>query len=489
MKKFKWNIFWGVFATLTFLTFLVIRLDIFQKKTTAVATISSKTIQRPADTWMNIYQNSKKIGVVHRTFSQLEKGSHSSETVFMQINTMGVTQALNILTETDLNPDQTLSSFNFDLHSSLFRFSAHGFVVKDKLILYTGLPDAQQKSEIPLKEIPYMSGSIYDASFHANMTKEETQNFRIFDPSTMGMRQVKVTRNADEVIPVMGKRILTQKYCADIMGAKNCAWLGKDGDVLKETGILGLTMEKVTAQKAQEGISKEGSIDLTEIASIPTNIKINEPDKLSKIQIRISGIKERELNLNSDRQSFKNGVLTITKEHLSGTQDAGNLSPKGVLTYLQATPLVQANHPAMKAQVAKIIKPGDSQERKTGRIINWVYTSVEKKPVLSIPNALEVLQNKVGDCNEHAVLLAALLRTAGIPAQIETGLVYLRGRFYYHAWNVAYINGKWITADAVFNQFPSDVTHLRLVRGEGSEQLDLMGVMGKIKLDILEQIK
>ena len=122
----------------------------------------------------------------------------------------------------------------------------------------------------------------------------------------------------------------------------------------------------------------------------------------------------------------------------------------------------------------------DDHQVKVKKIVNWVYVNVEKKPVLSVPNALEVLKNKVGDCNEHAVLTAALLRTAGIPAQIETGLVYLHGRFYYHAWNIAYI-GKWVTVDAVFNQMPADVTHIRLVRGEGGEQLDLLGFMGKIQ--------
>jgi hypothetical protein len=158
----------------------------------------------------------------------------------------------------------TISSFNFDLNSSLFRFQARGFVVKNKLILFVGLPDAQERSEIKLKDIPYMSGSIYEAAFRANLEKDASRSFSIFDPSTLGKRFIKVTRNADEVIPLMGKRILTQKYCADFMGAKNCAWLDKNGDVLKETSILGLSMEKVSPKKAQEGISASSTIDLTQ---------------------------------------------------------------------------------------------------------------------------------------------------------------------------------------------------------------------------------
>ena len=489
MPKIKYSIIWGVFITIIFLTLLIIRLDIFQQENQEpLPIVPTAKGERPADSWMSIYQNNKKIGVVHRTFTVRDNGFHFGENVFMQINTMGVTQALNISTEGDLNPDMTISSFNFDLTSSLFRFNAHGFVVKNKLILFTGLPGAQQKSEITLKEIPHMSGSIYDAAFRTNLAIDTTRNFSIFDPSTLAMRSIKVTRNADEIITVAGKRILTQKYCADFMGARNCTWLGKDGGTLKEEGILGLSMEKVSPEKAQEGIAKDGSIDFTQIASIPANVKIDEPEKLSGIKIKISGIGGLLFNLDGDRQSFRKAVLTITRERPSMMQSASNDFSNDIAAFLTATPLVQANHPQMKAQVDKIVKPDDLPEQKVRKIVNWVYRHVEKKPVISVPNALEVLQNKVGDCNEHAILIAALLRTAGIPAQIETGLVSLSGRFYYHAWNIAYL-GNWITADAVFNQFPADVTHIRLVRGEGSEQLDLMGVMGKIKLDVLEQTK
>ena len=162
---------------------------------------------------------------------------------------------------------------------------------------------------------------------------------------------------------------------------------------------------------------------------------------------------------------MRHDILTITKEQLPASSTLNNILPEEIAVFLTPSPLIQSNHPQIKAQVEKIIKPTDTAEQKAKKIVNWVYRNVEKKPVLSVPNALEVLKNKVGDCNEHAVLTVALLRAAGIPAQIEAGLVYLRGRFYYHAWNVIYL-GKWITADAVFNQFPADVTHIRLVRGE-----------------------
>jgi len=70
---------------------------------------------------------------------------------------------------------------------------------------------------------------------------------------------------------------------------------------------------------------------------------------------------------------------------------------------------------------------------------------------------------------------------------VESGLVYQRERFYYHAWNAVYL-GEWVTADAVMGQLPADVTHLRFVSGtEG--QIDLMGVIGRVRLEILERVE
>jgi hypothetical protein len=77
----------------------------------------------------------------------------------------------------------------------LFRFNAHGRVVKNKLILFTGLPGAQEKSEIPLKDIPHISGNIYETAFSILIWKKmSTRSFSIFDPSTLSIRSIKVTR-------------------------------------------------------------------------------------------------------------------------------------------------------------------------------------------------------------------------------------------------------------------------------------------------------
>jgi hypothetical protein len=281
----------------------------------------------------------------------------------------------------------------------------------------------------------------------------------------------------------MGQQRKALKLDVDFMGARQFAWLGEDGDVLREEGLLGMTLERVTKEEALDGLTLLASADLTEVASIDANMTIDDPDVLKKMTVRLMNIDTKPLFLNGGRQHFKNNILTIEKENWP-VAEAKKGSAEEIAKFLQPSPFIQSDDPLIVKQLKEIISPRDSDAVKAKKIVDWLYRRIEKRPVLSVPNATETLENRVGDCNEHAVLLAAMARAAGIPAQIEVGLVYQRGRFYYHAWNVLYL-GEWITADATFGKIPVGVTHIRLVRGGADRQVDLMGVIGKLKLDIL----
>ena len=84
-----------------------------------------------------------------------------------------------------------------------------------------------------------------------------------------------------------------------------------------------------------------------------------------------------------------------------------------------------------------------------------------------------------------AVLLAALCRSAGIPARVAAGLVYLRGRFYYHAWNELYLN-EWVAVDATLGQFPADVTHIKFIEGDMEDQVKVLNLIGKLKIEVVD---
>ena len=118
-------------------------------------------------------------------------------------------------------------------------------------------------------------------------------------------------------------------------------------------------------------------------------------------------------------------------------------------------------------------------------INDWVYRNIQKRPTVSIPSATDVLKMRAGDCNEHTTLFVALARAVGIPARINAGMVYLGDRFFYHTWPEVYV-GKWLAVDPTLNQFPADATHIRFVTGDLDKQIEMMKVINRLKIEVIE---
>ena len=121
----------------------------------------------------------------------------------------------------------------------------------------------------------------------------------------------------------------------------------------------------------------------------------------------------------------------------------------------------------------------------TRKINDWVYENLDKRITVSVTSALQVLESRRGDCNEHTVLYVALARAAGIPARTAAGLVYVDGQFYYHAWPEVYLNG-WVAVDPTFGQFPADAAHLRFTIGGLASQVELIRLIGRLELEVVE---
>lgn len=489
MKPFLFGL--AVFGLL-FAILLSIRLDLFNTLFYDPENISffsdSAVIDR--DSWMNIFQNGRKIGSSHTTFSKTKTGYLLKEDIYMRINTMGLVQDINLNTGGVLNPDFTLSSFDFEISSGRFRFTAKGTVSDDVLSIKTHSLGASRKIDIRIKEKLYVAAGILDSVRALKLEPGDGFTFQVFDPATMGQESVDIKVIGKEEILNMGVKKRAKKIEILFKGVTQLAWIGEDGDVLRETGLLGISLEKTTRDNALFGLPVTSSQDLTKIASVPSNVAIDDTRMLTRLEVEIKGINYQAVHLDGGRQTLNNNVLTIRKETLSNLPPVFNMTimQDTEMKFLKPTPFVQSDHPKIRNLANKILSNGGEPLQRAGELVVWVYKNIEKRPVLSMPDALSTLENRVGDCNEHAVLLAALARAAGIPARIEAGLVYLNGRFYYHAWNLLYV-GKWITMDSLFNQIPADVTHIRFSSGGQKEQLDLMSIMGKIKLKIINVTK
>ena len=495
MSFYRNKLFWvtGAFFTLAFLFLFSIRMGwlnsiLSRPKTLPVAAIGEVAEK---DVWMNIFQNDRKIGFSHSRFSKKDTGYRLQETVFMRINTMGMVQDINLKTDGRLKADFTLADFNFEINSGRFSFHVKGSVSDDILKIETASAGDRRALDIRIEQKPYLFSGIIYAVAATELNPGDKFAFPIFDPATMAQLPVYVEAVGKEEVQIMGSKRAATIVSLNFKGSTQLAWIDENGDLLKEKGLLGIRLERTQRRDALHGLALASSQDLTKTASVSSNVTLEHPEQLERLTLEVSGIELDQVNLQGGRQkfSFKENQLIIVKENLSNLASELNDTNLGTLekVFLQPTSFIQSDHQKIK-QLTQEILDGSANAtplEKARKLMNWVHQNIEKRPVLSLPDALSTLENRVGDCNEHAVLMAALSRAAGIPSRVEAGLVYLKGSFYYHAWNLVYL-GRWITADALFGQLPADVSHIRFTTGSQRQQLDLMGLIGKVKLKVIE---
>ncbi len=101
-------------------------------------------------------------------------------------------------------------------------------------------------------------------------------------------------------------------------------------------------------------------------------------------------------------------------------------------------------------------------------LVDFVYGHIGSKTYTrGFDLAARVAATGEGDCTEHAVLLAALARHSGYPAQVTLGVVLIENRTeifaYGHAWTEIFEDGVWQLADATLLGADKSVRGVRYI--------------------------
>jgi transglutaminase-like putative cysteine protease len=161
--------------------------------------------------------------------------------------------------------------------------------------------------------------------------------------------------------------------------------------------------------------------------------------------------------------------------------------PDSLKGYLCATPTMQVDHPDIKKLARQFAQINSVCER-IKAMNDYVYTTLRKEYTAAFSSALETYKAGFGDCGEHAVLLAALLRASEIPARVVFGVIYMPSKkgYYYHAWVLAFDGSNWIFTDPAFGVFPANRDRVPLVIDDsGEKMISLARVIGRLKIDYI----
>jgi len=429
--------------------------------------------------WAGIYQGESKIGYAVGKIIPEGEGYKAYETVFMRLKVMGHEKDARMTTEAELDRTLRLKSFIFVIESDV-PIKIEGTVEGRSLGIRLSSGGATAKQRIPLKEEPYISLHAFPSG--ERLEPGKTFRFPMLDPSTLTEGALELEVEGKETIEVMGGKVPAWRLKGSFMGADVTLWVDESGEILKEEamGFTTIREEKETALRLEGP-----SIDIIARTAVPFDMKL--PRNISRLKVRLSGIDFTGLELDGGSQRLTGSILEVAAVPLSSIANAPNAPLLADMDeYLKETLFIQSKDPEIAGLAKEIAGEGmpetAEETLKRARLIHeWVYKNLKKVPAITLPTAVEVLRSRRGDCNEHTTLYVALARASGVPSRIAVGLVYKDGYFYYHAWPEIYIGG-WVPIDPTFGQFPADASHIRLITGDLDKQALLLRVVGKLKL-------
>ncbi|MCG6916944.1 MAG: transglutaminase-like domain-containing protein [Deltaproteobacteria bacterium] len=450
--------------------------------TPEVQKLATKEIQ---EEWFALYQHGNRIGYSRSELRPQSGGYMVNEEIFLRLDFLGQVQDISSWVQANLEPDFSLKSFTFRLQAGPIYYRLQGGVEKGSLILVSRMAGQEQIQKLPLSHPIYLSSGMKSFISQQPLAVGNAYRLALFDPATMSQTMVPLQVEEKETVRIGSRDLEAYRVVMNFRGVQLKSWVSPYGELLKEEGFLGLTMVRSDREDALKGFAEAKGAELVREAAVVPDRTIAHPRKLKLLRLQLEGITDDGWELAGGRQNWSNGELAVERESLIAISSAKiPVDNPALARDLQPSLLVQSDAVTLKKQAFAIIGEERNGLQAVRMISSWVYQNLEKRPTLSIPNALAVYEMRAGDCNEHSVLFAALARAVGIPTRIAAGLLYTEGRFYYHAWNEVYL-GEWIAVDPLMNQVPADPTHVRLVTGELDRQVELVRVLGRLSIKVL----
>lgn len=449
------------------------------------------------DNWMTVTYEGAPVGYSHTSMAAPESGQDDlfrmQNRTRLNLRVLGTTQRISAVATAALDAGFRLQEFDFRLTSS--KYSAHIHGRREHGEIFTVVIDTGAGAQTLELEIPD------DVIIYSPMTEMAMSRLRLgqhlrirtLDPVTLELADVLCTALRRETITHAGEEVETTVFTMEYQGMESHAWMRSDGRIIRQETPLGWVLEASDQQQATASLQQAGeSPDMILTQAVPLKGVITDPETCRELTLTLFNLHIDLERQNSNRQHAtaegdrQYRILLEARPLPAGGRPLGDYDADEMAPYLESTPFVQVEHPAIRDRAADIVGDAADSLEAARRIYDWVHRKIEKNPTISLPSALDVLKQRVGDCNEHTYLYVALARAAGIPARIKVGMVYTPSGFYFHAWPAVY-TGEWVEMDPTLGQETVGATHIALLEGELGNQIELMKVLGKLHAEVVDQ--
>ena len=439
-------------------------------------------------TQRGVFYRGERIGYIRERLTPLENGYRAEQSGEFTLKLLGRERQMKMEGTATTGSRGELRTFKFQLTTSSrcspFATTVLGRVDGDQLELTIRSSRSERTETRTLDEPILLPLNLYYSLASNGWTSGETYRVRLFDPMTLSEGEATIEVKDPEIVRWGGREEEAFRLQTTFAGLTTTAWVNDKGEVLQEETPLGWTLQKEAPGSSLQAREAGAAPDILFASAVPARGFAGEAADLDVVVLKLKRFPDGFDAIVGGRQSLNEGNLHIERERAPYVgRDV--LSEDEIRDALRADAFIQSDDPEIRKQVESLTG-GLADIDKARALSDWVFENLAKSPTLSIPSAREVLDNRVGDCNEHAVLFVALARAVDLPSRVATGLAYTGGQFYYHSWPEVWV-GKWLAVDPTFGQFPADPMHVRLLTGGLETQYEILKILGRgATIEVLE---
>jgi len=434
-----------------------------------------------------IYVNNEKIGYSISKEERTKTGIRISEKSFMNISAYGMTQEITTYTVSEADKDLNLKSFSFELVSGGHTVRTNGEIENDSIFLTIESAGEKKNVSISIGDKPFIPASLERVVQQLKLTDDSVCHYSIFEPTSEKVVDIEIYKKGKKEIELDGEKYITDEVIVTMLGLVSKLYVAQDGKLLMELSPMGIMMKREPLEEIENFAKGSTGLKIYETYAIYPAGKITNPRKSHLLVAQLEGIIPDYKFPTDERQKYERGKITVNVMEPALDFSIESIDKSKFTLFLESTSFIPCNDVELVNLAKEITGTGEPEWEDVKKIMDWVYKNIKKSPTFSIPYAKDVLKTREGDCNEHAVLFAALARAIGVPTKVVVGIVYVDGAFYYHAWNEVYW-GQWVACDPVFGQELADATHIKLEEGTLLDFVKVVKIVGQLQIKIIKSI-
>jgi hypothetical protein len=476
-------------------------------RTAVSAETPAKKSGEKEESWQAIYIGKARVGFAHVIVQTIERDG-KQVIVCDNLNQMTITRfgfalKMSVVQSSEEDSEGNMLSFKLAIDNPpTSKVESEGRIANGKLTTTTmsaNRPISTTTDWDPTVKSP----AWIDRALQIEPLKEgQTREFRMYDPQFSKVATITLKHAGREKTALLdGTEVECDKVVTKhslVFGLTITSYVDDKGETVKtKTNLLDMTTYAVSKEEALKAISGE-VLDLGMDTVIKTGtIKNAHQAKQVVYKVTIDG-KAAEAIPAGPTQAIK--PLSDTEIELTVKSikpgEKGN-EPKPGSEYLASTRFLDLEDP----NVRKLAEEGAAGKTDPVELAvaleKFVATRLKDKNFsTALATASEVARDLAGDCTEHAVLLAALLRANKVPSRVVIGFVYadsLQG-LGGHMWTEAYLNGQWVPLDATLGKGGIGGGHIKIADADLSENsaapvaafVPIIHLLGKTKLEVLK---